>query len=116
MTILSPRTTTAGLKVPADSHPSPRGAMTGAFDSRFHGPNGERLASWANGEASNAKRSSSFGEVRGWINLWSLGPGLALFLESRHPDMAHRPRHQTVFRRTIPSNRLRHLPLSSRFA
>src|SRR5258707_3695264 len=31
----------AGLNVPADSHPLPRGAITGASDTRCHAPNGE---------------------------------------------------------------------------
>src|ERR1700688_2548530 len=42
MTILSPRTATAGLKVPAASQPLPRGAITGVSDTRCHGPNGSR--------------------------------------------------------------------------
>src|SRR3954447_19133690 len=42
MMILPSRMMTAGLKVPADSHESPRGAMTGASDKRRHAPNGTR--------------------------------------------------------------------------
>src|SRR6202046_781203 len=42
MTILSPRTGTAGLGVPAASQPLPRGAITGVSDTRCHGPNGSR--------------------------------------------------------------------------
>src|SRR5260370_1412242 len=32
---------TAGLKVPAASHPVPRGAITGVSDTRCHRPNGK---------------------------------------------------------------------------
>src|SRR5579863_360228 len=42
MTILPPLSTTAGLKVPADSNPSPCGEMTGFDASRFQDPKGGR--------------------------------------------------------------------------
>src|ERR1035437_2499706 len=52
--ILSPRTTTAGLNVPAASHPVPRGAITGVSDTRCHAPNGKGRLPCAAITASNA--------------------------------------------------------------
>src|ERR1700731_4380808 len=58
MTILSPRTATAGLKVPAASQPLPRGAITGVSDTRCHGPNGSRGLPCAAKNVNNAGRAN----------------------------------------------------------
>src|SRR5437660_3626768 len=69
MTILPSRMTTAGLNVPADSHPSPRGPITGVSDIRRQAPKGRLPLSWT---LSASNRTTNWSKALLWIEAFIL--------------------------------------------
>src|SRR5580704_8337286 len=63
MTIVFPRRTTAGLNVPAASHPLPRGVMTGLSESLCQAAKGTLPASCAARTASKARSTDTLVEI-----------------------------------------------------
>src|SRR6266851_1347013 len=71
---LARKNVTAGLNVPADSHPVPCGERMGSFDARFHAPKGRSVAGAA--KASEAARSNSTMKILGFKTCMISGSSL----------------------------------------
>jgi len=109
MTILPARSITAGLNVPADSHPFPRGEMMGVSEIRRQTPNAE-LALFCEARAANNGRTQKQARLRIDLIMASLSEAccqLSRFKRLKMPERTAKP--QSASEKAGRASILRHL-------